>query len=125
MLASGQLEGRKECCAMLSDTWHGAKKQVDNWDGFAQISLALWSELAEPGARREDDSEAKLFWKHLCSMKPAFAGGVLLFLKQKRYDIESKSRPRERYNNACHAIFRRQFEAEIISHMTEEFGNPC
>ena len=25
VLARGQLEGRKECCAMLSDTWHGAK----------------------------------------------------------------------------------------------------
>ena len=58
VLARGQLEGRKECCAMLSDTWHGAKMQFDNWEVFEQISLVLWSELAEPGARQEDDSEA-------------------------------------------------------------------
>ena len=54
----------------------------------------------------------------------SFRGASPLIPRTKRYDIESKNRARERHTNACNAILRRQFEAEIISPMTEEFGNP-
>ena len=61
-LAGGQQEGRNLCCAMLADRWDVAKTQLGNWEVFEQISLSLWSELAEPGALGEDDNEARLVW---------------------------------------------------------------
>ena len=50
-LPCGQVEGRRLCCSMLPDSWETANAQVGNWEVFEQISLSLWSELAEPGAR--------------------------------------------------------------------------
>ena len=60
-LPCGQVEGRRLCCSMLSDSWETAKAQVGNWEVFEQISLSLWSELAEPGSREDGDNEARLF----------------------------------------------------------------
>ena len=88
-LAGGQLHGRNQCCDMLADSWDAAKTQVGNWEVLEQVSLALWSELAEPGAQGEDDVEAGLFWKNLRGMNPGLAEQVLLFLEQKRYDVQN------------------------------------
>ena len=109
---------------MLADSWDASKTQAGNWEVFEQISLAIWSELAEPGARGEHDFEAELFWKNLCSMIPSFAEQVLLFLEQKRYDVQSANKSRRRYREACNIIFQRSYEAEIISPLTERFRNP-
>jgi len=46
---------------------------------FEQTSLALWSELAEPGAREENDFEAEPCWENLCLMNPPVLEQVFLF----------------------------------------------
>ena len=72
-LSCGQVEGRRLCCSMLPDSWERAKAQLGDWEVFEQISVSMWSELAEPGARQEDDNEASIFWNYLTSLKPSLA----------------------------------------------------
>jgi len=109
---------------MLPDSWETANAQVGNWEVFEQISLSLWSELAEPGSREDGDNEARLFWNYLTSMNPSFAEQILLFLEQKCFDVENRSRVRDRYRRACNAIFRDQYEKELIGPLTEELRIP-
>jgi len=89
-LEQGQLFGRQQCCALLADSYEEAKTQVGDWEVLEQVSLALWSELTEPGAQKQGDAEAGIFWKTLQQGNASLATTVLHFLEQKRYDERNR-----------------------------------
>ena len=82
-------------------------------------------ELTYPAASgMETNTESDIFWRCLRESQLDLEQHVLAFLEQKQYDEVSLRRKRERYRDACNAVFFKAFRGGSLRRLASVLDHP-
>ena len=112
--SSGDL--RSELYTVLPETFAEVRRilETSQPELIENIETLLWNELAHPGARRQGDSEAALFWNTLQHTAPDFATYIQEFLLQKEHDTWQRRRDLDNFQRACNTFFQQENEETLV-----------